>query len=49
MDNKPTEAQVGLLWHTLGLRPECRDSRTVIETVSLPAQATATSQIWKLW
>lgn len=29
MDNKPTEAQVGLLWHTLGLRPECRDSRTV--------------------
>ncbi|WP_122588607.1 hypothetical protein [Pseudomonas viridiflava] len=29
MDKKPTEAQVGLLWHTLGLRPECRDSRTV--------------------
>ncbi|KPB28452.1 hypothetical protein [Pseudomonas amygdali] len=29
MDNKPTEAQVGLLWHTLGLRPECSDSRTV--------------------
>lgn len=29
MDNKPTETQVGLLWHTLGLRPECRDSRTV--------------------
>ncbi|CAI8768177.1 hypothetical protein [Pseudomonas serbica] len=29
MDKKPTEAQIGLLWHTLGLRPECRDSRHV--------------------
>lgn len=29
MDNKPTQAQIGLLWHTLGLRPECRDSRHV--------------------
>ena len=27
MDSKPTQAQIGLLWHTLGLRPECRDSR----------------------
>ncbi len=27
MENKPTEAQVGLLWHTLGLRPDCRDRR----------------------
>lgn len=22
MNNKPTDAQIGLLWHTLGLRPE---------------------------
>ena len=29
MNNKPTDAQVGLLWHTLGLRPDCRDSRHV--------------------
>ncbi|MGP4957913.1 hypothetical protein [Pseudomonas helleri] len=29
MDNKPTQTQIGLLWHTLGLRPECRDSRHV--------------------
>ena len=29
MDNKPSHAQVGLLWHTLGLRPECRDNRHV--------------------
>ncbi|UNB61878.1 hypothetical protein [Pseudomonas syringae group genomosp. 7] len=29
MENKPTEAQVSLLWHTLGLRPDCRDSRNV--------------------
>lgn len=29
MDNKPTLAQIGLLWHTLGLRPEYRDSRHV--------------------
>ncbi|WP_189666006.1 hypothetical protein [Pseudomonas amygdali] len=27
MNNNPTEAQVGLLWHTLGLRPDCRESR----------------------
>lgn len=24
-----TDKQLGLLWHTLGLRPECKDSRTV--------------------
>lgn len=24
-----TNTQLGLLWHTLGLSPECRDSRTV--------------------
>ena len=29
MNNKPTDAQVGLLWHTLGLRTDCRDSRHV--------------------
>lgn len=29
MNDKPTEAQVGLLWHTLGLRPDFRDSRRV--------------------
>lgn len=29
MNKKPTDAQVGLLWHTLGLRPDCRDSRHV--------------------
>ncbi|NTZ93897.1 hypothetical protein FCH79_00975 [Pseudomonas koreensis] len=29
MENKPTQAQIDLLWHTLGLRPECRNSRHV--------------------
>lgn len=29
MDNKPTDSQLGLLWHTLGLRPDCRESRHV--------------------
>lgn len=29
MKNKPSEAQLTLLWHTLGLRPDCHDSRTV--------------------
>ncbi len=29
MDCTPTKAQVSLLWHTLGLRPECHDSRHV--------------------
>lgn len=29
MDINPTETQVGLLWHALGLRPDCRDTRHV--------------------
>jgi hypothetical protein len=29
MENNPTQAQIELLWHTLGLRPDCRDSRHV--------------------
>ena len=38
MDNKPTQAQISLLWHTLGLRPECRDSRHVYRNRFLAGQ-----------